>query len=81
MLLLLLGARNWRSRPVPGTQPEMPKWMTGVDALSPRKALGLGLLLAGVNPKNLILAVGAATGLAQLVFGVNLIPKGLPPLT
>ena len=30
------------------------------------KALGLGLLLDGVNPKNLILTLGAATGLAQL---------------
>jgi len=30
------------------------------------KALGLGLLLTGVTPKNLILSVGAAAGLAQL---------------
>ena len=40
--------------------------MASVDALTPRKALGLGLLLAGVNPKNLILTIGAAAGLAQL---------------
>jgi hypothetical protein len=65
-VFLLLAARQWRSRPAPGTQPEMPKWMAGVDALTPAKALGLGLLLAGVNPKNLILSVGAAAGLAQL---------------
>lgn len=60
VLFLLLAARQWRSRPVSGTEPEMPKWMAGVDALTPAKALGLGLLLAGVNPKNLILSVGAA---------------------
>ena len=34
----------------------MPRWMAGTDAFAPAKALGLGLLLAGVNPKNLLLA-------------------------
>ncbi len=66
VLFLLLALRQWRNRPAADTEPEMPKWMAGVDALSPGKALGLGLLLAGVNPKNLILTLGAAAGLAQL---------------
>jgi Sap, sulfolipid-1-addressing protein len=66
VLLLLLAVRSWRDRPAPGTNPEMPKWMAGLDDLPPGKALGLGLLLAGVNPKNLILTLGAAAGLAQL---------------
>ena len=66
VLFLLLAVRNWRSRPAPGVQPEMPKWMAGIDALTPGKALGLGLLLAGVNPKNLMLAAAAGAGLAQL---------------
>ena len=64
VLFLLLAARNWRNRPAPGAQPEMPKWMAGIDALKPGKALGLGLLLAGVNPKNLMLAAAAGAGLA-----------------
>ena len=34
--------------------------------LSPVKALGLGVALAAVNPKNLILTAGAAAGLAQV---------------
>ena len=42
----------------------MPKWMAGIDAFAPGKALGLGLLLAGVNPKNLLLAAGAGSALA-----------------
>ncbi|MGZ6587954.1 MAG: GAP family protein [Solirubrobacteraceae bacterium] len=66
VLFLLLAVRNWRSRPAPGVQPEMPKWMAGIDALKPGKALGLGLLLAGVNPKNLMLAAATGAGLAQL---------------
>ena len=66
VLFLLLAARNWRSRPAPGAKPEMPKWMAGVDALTPPKAFGLGLLLAGVNPKNLMLAAAAGAALAGL---------------
>jgi Sap, sulfolipid-1-addressing protein len=65
-LFLLLAVRNWRNRPKGDVEPEMPKWMAGVDTLTPAKAFGLGLLLAGINPKNLILTIGAATGLAQL---------------
>jgi Sap, sulfolipid-1-addressing protein len=66
VLLLLLALRNLRNRPAPGADPEMPKWMAGVDSLSPAKAFGLGVILAGVNPKNLILTAGASAGLAQL---------------
>jgi threonine/homoserine/homoserine lactone efflux protein len=65
-LLLFGAARTWKRRPAPGQQPEMPKWMSMIDTLSPGKALVLGLLLAGVNPKNLMLAVAAGTAVAQL---------------
>ena len=66
VLLLLLAARQWRSRPEPGDDPTMPKWMAGIDTFTPAKAFGLAVLLAGVNPKNLLLSAGAAAGLAQL---------------
>jgi Sap, sulfolipid-1-addressing protein len=66
VLLLFLAARTWRSRPAPGGEPDTPRWMGGMDTLSPGKALGLGVVLAGVKPKNLILAIGAASNLAQL---------------
>ena len=66
VLFLLLAGRNWRSRPASGTEPQMPKWMAGIDAFTPGKALGLGLLLAGVNPKNLLLAAGAGSALAVI---------------
>lgn len=64
--LLLLALRNWRKRPAPGVEPEMPKWMGAVDRMAPLKAFGLAVLLAAVNPKNLLLTLGSATGLAQL---------------
>ena len=36
------------------------------DAFAPGKVLGFGLLLAGVNPKNLTPAVGAGSALAVI---------------
>jgi threonine/homoserine/homoserine lactone efflux protein len=63
---LMLARRDWRKRPAPGEEPAMPQWLATVDSLSPVKAFGLGVLLAVVNPKNLVLTLGAATGLAQL---------------
>jgi threonine/homoserine/homoserine lactone efflux protein len=64
VLFLLLAGRSWRNRPAPGAGTEMPKWMAGIDSFAPGKALGLGLLLAGANPKNLLLEVGAGSALA-----------------
>jgi hypothetical protein len=69
LLLLALSRRRWAKRPAPGETPTMPKWMTGIDTLAPGRAFVLGVLLAGVNPKNLALTLAAATGLAQLGVG------------
>ena len=44
----------------------MPKWLATVESVSPVKAFGLAVVLAAVNPKNLILTAGAAAGLAQV---------------
>ena len=51
--------------PAEGAEPEMPKWMATIDGVSPAKAFGLAVVLAAVNPKNLVLTLGAAAGLAQ----------------
>jgi hypothetical protein len=66
VLFLLLAAKQWRGRLAPGAQPAMPKWMQGIDAFAPFKAFTLALLFAGVNPKNLLLSLGAGAALAQL---------------
>ncbi|HSZ36670.1 MAG TPA: GAP family protein [Acidimicrobiales bacterium] len=66
VVLILFARRYWRNRPVHGEEPPMPKWMGRIDGLSPAKAAGLGVVLAAANPKNLILTIGSATGLAQL---------------
>jgi len=64
--MLALARRNWRKRPAPGEEAVMPKWLATVESVSPLKAFGLAVVLAAVNPKNLILTLGAATGLAQV---------------
>jgi Sap-like sulfolipid-1-addressing protein len=64
-VLLLLAARQWRSRPAPGVEPAMPKWMAGIDSFSPGKAFALGLI-AVAAPKNLLLSLSAGTALAQV---------------
>jgi hypothetical protein len=66
VVLLGLARRNWAKRPKPGEQPALPKWMGTVETIAPIRAFGLAVLLSVVNPKNLILAVGAAAGLGQL---------------
>lgn len=66
VLFLLLALRILRNRPAPGAEAELPKWMATVDSLQPAKAFGLAFLLAGLNPKNLLLSIGAATSLAAL---------------
>lgn len=70
-LLLLIAFAQWRKRPQGGAEPEMPKWMRAIDKISFPLALGLGLLLSALNPKNLIMAAGAGVdiGAAQLPVG------------
>ncbi len=65
---VLLGAarRQYAKRPAPGEEATMPKWMATVDHIKPGAAFGLGIALSAVNPKNLILAAGAASGVAQV---------------
>lgn len=65
LLLLFLAVRNWQKRPKEGETPEMPKWMATVDSFTAGRAFGLSALLAGVNPKNLALALAAALAIAQ----------------
>jgi hypothetical protein len=65
LLLLLVAVRQFRGRPRHGAQPGLPKWMATIDDIRPLSACGLAALLAGANPKNLLLAVGGAASIAQ----------------
>lgn len=74
-LLLLLAVSQWRKRPKKGEDPVLPKWMQAIDQVKFPMAFGLGFLLSALNPKNLIMAVGAGTaiGAAGLSGGENAI--------
>jgi hypothetical protein len=65
VLLLLVAARQFRGRPHQGEEAPLPKWMGAIDRFTPPQALGGGAVLAGANPKNLLLAVGGAAAIAQ----------------
>jgi threonine/homoserine/homoserine lactone efflux protein len=64
LLLLFAAYRNWKKRPAPEEQVAMPKWMSSIDSMTAGKALGLGALLSGVNPKNLALTLAAGVVIA-----------------
>lgn len=71
VLLLALAVKQWRTRPAPGEEPSMPAWLAAIDKVTPGKALALGAGLSAINPKNLLMIVGAAVAVSQLDVGVG----------
>lgn len=71
VLFLGLALRQWRSRPAPGEEAEVPAWMAAVDEFTAVKSLGTGLLLTLANPKNLGLAVAAAASISGAGLGAG----------
>jgi threonine/homoserine/homoserine lactone efflux protein len=71
VLLLLLAIRQWRGRPKGDAAPTLPKWMSAIDTMTPVKALGLGFLLSGPNPKNLLMGVGAGVAIGSAGLGAG----------
>lgn len=64
-VLMSAGLRQWHRR---NQHTGPPKWMATIDRMGFVQALGLGLALAAINPKNLLMAVaaGLAIGAAGL---------------
>jgi hypothetical protein len=56
---IALGVKQWRGRPKPGEEAALPSWMEAIDGFAPGKALAFGVLMSGLNPKNLGLAIAA----------------------
>jgi threonine/homoserine/homoserine lactone efflux protein len=63
-LLLAMAAKQWRGRPHPDEEPPLPKWMGALDAFSAPKAFVAGIVVVGLNPKNLLLIVAGAAAVA-----------------
>jgi hypothetical protein len=69
VVLLVLAWRGFRSRPGPGEDVPLPKWMAALDRFTPARSLSMGALFGGFKPKNLILAAAAAAGIAEAGLG------------
>ena len=69
-LVLLVALRQWRGRPRSGGEPAAPpRWMAALDAFTPVRAAGLAVLLAVVNPKNLVLCISGGAEIATAADG------------
>lgn len=64
-VLVFLAVKQWRQRPAPGTDPPLPKWAAATGSMGAGGAARLAVLLAAVNPKNLVLAFTAGVQIGQ----------------
>ncbi|PZT95511.1 MAG: hypothetical protein DI630_24185 [Gordonia sp. (in: high G+C Gram-positive bacteria)] len=56
VLLFAVGVRQWGTR---DGEHATPKWMSAIDEMKPAQAVGIGFVLAAINPKNLLMCVAA----------------------
>jgi threonine/homoserine/homoserine lactone efflux protein len=64
LLLVGVAVRQWRGRPRAGEPAPLPGWMKTIAGFTPVRAGAMGLALSAINPKNLLLTVGAAEAIA-----------------
>lgn len=60
---IALGVRQWRSRPKPGDELELPGWIAKVEGITAASAFVLGAFFGGLKPKNLLLSIGLGVSL------------------
>ncbi len=79
LALLVMAVRRWQGRPRPGEAGALPAWVAKLDQASPAAAAGLGVFLAGINPKNLAFNAAAALAIAQadLTVAETLLPAAV----
>ncbi len=75
----IMAILSWRGRPRPGSAPTPPGWLSAMDAITPARAAGLGLLMAATNSKNLPLELkgGALVGAAHLALPLAILVCGV----
>jgi threonine/homoserine/homoserine lactone efflux protein len=69
LLLLAVATRQWRGRPRAGADAQLPRWMRTIDRFTPGRSIAMAVALSALNPKNLLLVVGAAAAIAQTGIG------------
>ncbi|WP_131742401.1 GAP family protein [Actinomadura roseirufa] len=68
VLVVVMAVRHWMERPEPGT---VPPWMRAVDGVTPARSVIWGLLLAVVNPTNVMMFVPAGIAISQGELGIG----------
>jgi Sap, sulfolipid-1-addressing protein len=63
--LVFLAYRQWQKRLAVGEKAELPRWMTSIETIGPAKALGLGVLLSGLNIKIILLTLAAMLAVTE----------------
>jgi threonine/homoserine/homoserine lactone efflux protein len=62
--LLFAAVRKFRGRPGAGAEGSLPKWMDGIAGYSPGRALGAGVALGALNPKNVVVGLASAAAIS-----------------
>jgi threonine/homoserine/homoserine lactone efflux protein len=65
VLLFFAAWRQWKKRPKGREEPQMPKWMAGIEGFSAVKSFIMAVGLSVLNPKNLVLTLAAAVSITQ----------------
>jgi cytochrome c biogenesis protein CcdA len=73
VILVVLAGVEWRKRPKPGEAAHVPKLLAEMDRLmtksddvvTPLRALGLGILMSAISPKNIALMVAAGIAISH----------------
>lgn len=66
LVLVILAARQWRSRLKAGDVAEQPAWITRMATVTTARGFGVGILLGAANPKNAVLVVSGLTSVVAV---------------
>jgi len=89
IVAIVLAVRQWRTRPQPGDELELPGWIAKVESITTPSAFVLGAFFGGLKPKNLLLSIGlgvsleatgASGGQAAVVLAVSVLIAASPLL-
>ena len=65
LALVVVAYRQYQRRPRGDAKPKLPSWLRTIDRFDARRSAGLAFGLAVINPKNIVLVIGAAAAIAQ----------------
>jgi uncharacterized membrane protein YhaH (DUF805 family) len=63
IVAIVLAVRQWRARPRPGDELELPGWIAKVEGITTPSAFVMGAFFGGLKPKNLLLSIGVGVTL------------------